>query len=239
MATAKRNTIMARDLERLEVGGLSVEEARTVLAKLASDRTAASAAASYASLRSWTGRLLRGAASGDDLRGWHNLINAVAAQFRRTEGDFTARIGVLAELIHERVGMAETRRAEDVLGRQHVRALLRELAGANPARVARAELGSRLRLEQANLTRVCTMLLDAGLVLRRQEGRSVSFELTAEGAAAISGETTDRGTVAVSDAGSAGSIWATSDEIAVADNPANQRLDAFGRHDHDEFQLAA
>lgn len=171
-------------LRRLETGDCDVVEARAILKEITSThRDAEGASEVFASLRSWIGRLLRSSAGGQELREWHALMKATAAQFRGDLQEWSIRINVLSDLVFERAGMAETRSAAEVLERRHARRLLNAIAGAGcTGRVERAELGRVLHLEQANLTRVCTMLLDAGLVARHEAGRTVSFELTASGA---------------------------------------------------------
>ena len=171
-------------LRRLETGDCDVSEARTIMKEITSThRDVEGASEVFASLRSWIGRLLRSSAGGQELREWHSLMKATAAQFRGDLQEWSIRINVLSDLVYERAGMAETRSAVEVLERRHARRLLNAIAGTGSAgRVERAELGRVLQLEQANLTRVCTMLLDAGLVARHEAGRTVSFELTATGA---------------------------------------------------------
>ena len=170
-------------LEGIETGALDVAEARTLLqAVLKAQTDEDSASEVFSSLRSWTGRMLRSSMIGEDLRAWHALFKAVAAQFRGGLGDYSVRINVLADLIYERVGMAETRSADDVLSRRHVRAVLATIGSAKLGRVDRVALGQELGIEQANLARVLTMMADAGLVARFVEGKTVRFELTALGA---------------------------------------------------------
>lgn len=171
-------------LERIETGLADVEEARSLLVDVLdahNDEDGASEV--FSSLRSWTGRMLRGSISGDDLRAWHALFKAAAAHFREDLRDYSVRIDVLADLIYERAGMTVSNAPADILSRLHVRAILRSIADETQKRSARARLGQKLGLEQANLSRVCTMMADAGLIARVQDGRTVGFELTALGAA--------------------------------------------------------
>ena len=225
------------DLERLEMGELDAAQARTVMLKLVDSKAPDAAAQAYASLRSWTGRLLRGAAGSGELRAWYNLIRAVAAQFRAESGEFGVRIGVLGELVYERTGMVETRRPSDVLKRRHVAAVLAALA-ASAGSSGRSELRKLLGLEQANLTRVCTMLLDAGLVIRREEGRNVTFELTASGAslaaAADARFVRTKSATALEEAAD----WTAPEQIEISDEGSTSEVDACGQYD-DTLPMAA
>lgn len=169
-------------LESLETGEIDAREARALLRRvLEIGRDDAIASDVFAALRSWTGRMLRTNIAGDDLREWYSLFRAVGAQFRGPLSDWSIRIEVLSQLVYERIGIAETRDVTEVLSRKHARALLGELATSADGRLGRAELLERLGLEQANLTRVSTLLLDAGLMTRVEEGRNVSFELSSAG----------------------------------------------------------
>jgi len=227
MASQAKLTV---DLERLEMGELDATDARTVLRTLVASKGLDAAPAAYASLRSWTGRLLRSSAGSEELRCWYNLIRATAAQFRGERAEFGVRIGVLGELVYERAGMVETRRPSEVLKRRHVPALLAELA-ASAGALGRSELGKRLALEQANLTRVCTMLLDAGLVTRREEGRSVIFELTASGAAFARAADVRTARPTAPPASEEAEEWTAPEQIEVAEDGSTSEVDGFGRYD--------
>jgi predicted transcriptional regulator len=218
------------DLERLEMGELDTGQARTVMLKLVDSKAPDAAAQAYATLRSWTGRLLRGTTGSEELRAWYNLIRAVAAQFREANADFGVRIGVLGELVYERTGMVETRRPAGVLKRRHVAAILAAL-DASAGSLGRSDLGKRLGLEQANLTRVCTMLLDAGLLTRREEGRNVSYELTTNGAsfAAANNARTVRTKAAAAEETA---DWTAPEHIEISDEGSTSEVDAFGRYDN-------
>ena len=231
-------------LERIETGDVDVTEARTLLQRaLAKRRDDDAASEVFSSLRSWTGRMLRSSASGDDLRAWHALFKATAAQFRGPLRDWCLRIDVLADLVHERVGMAEARAPADVLDRRHVRRILELVVAAPNGRIDRAQLGRLLGLEQANLTRVCTLMLDAGLIVRREEGRSVYFEPTATGTALArrAGRASNN---AVAGAHAGQDVWRVPEagEIRVAERPsADASAEEWSRHDVplDNLPLAA
>lgn len=99
---------MQRELERIETGELDASNARTVLNAFLSSANAELAAEIYATLRTRVGRLLRSSGDAGDLRRWHNLLRSSAAMFRDTLPNFTIRLEVLAELLHERVGVLES-----------------------------------------------------------------------------------------------------------------------------------
>jgi DNA-binding MarR family transcriptional regulator len=224
-------------LAQLEVGELNVKAARELMVELLTSRSDAAVAAEvYASCRAWVGRMLRSSMAGDDLRAWYNLLKGTSAQFRGDLAEWAIRINVLGELVFERVGMAETRDQEAVLSRRHARAILNELLAAPGWRIGRADLRTRLGLEQANLTRVCTMLMDAGLISRSEEGRTVSFALTASGAACARPKADSEAQAA--DANPQGAEWELTGGTLRAKHPA---IDEWARFDQpgDELPLAA
>ena len=182
--TVEANADALSRLARLEVGGLDAKAARQLVAEILASRTDSEVAGEiYASFRAWVGRILRNSAAGDDLRAWYNVLKSVGAQFRGDLEEWAIRLSVLGELLFERAGMADSTDQDAILSRRHTRAIINELFAAAGGRLARADQRTQLGLEQANLTRVCTMLMDAGLIARIEEGRSVSFALTAAGAA--------------------------------------------------------
>lgn len=171
------------ELERLESGELMLNEA---FALIGSGESAAEPVAHqwYRALRGWTGRALGNAYSAEELRGWHELIETVAAGLQ-FEGDWSVRLDVLKELVFERVGMLENRAPSEIVQRRHATPLLRALADAASGTLPRKSLMTMLDLQQANLTRVCNMLVDSGMVRRHSEGPSASFEITVVGLRAL------------------------------------------------------
>ncbi len=167
-------------LEMIETGDYDVDAARSTINDALASSDDDIPEEIYAALRGWTGRALRSSLSSADLRSWYGLIETVSALMAPDAG-WSTRIEVLGELVYERAGMAESRTAEQVSRRRHAPDILRLLAEQPNRALARAEIVDRLGLGQANLTRVCGILADAGLVRRSVEGRNVSFEITATG----------------------------------------------------------
>lgn len=235
--TVESNVDAIGRLSQLEVGDLDVKTARELMVELFTSRPDAAVAAEvYASCRTWVGRMLRSSMGGDELRAWYNLLKGTSAQFGGDLAEWAIRINVLGELVFERVGMAETRDQEAVLSRRHARAILNELLAATGWRMGRADLLARLGLEQANLTRVCTMLMDAGLISRSEEGRTVSFALTASGVARARPK--DDSGAQAADANPQGAEW----EVAAgAQRTMESTIDEWAKFDQpvDELPLAA
>lgn len=183
METAVNREVDLLDrLERIETFDSDVDAARSTLVAALESADEEMHEEVYAALRGWTGRALRSSLSGADLRAWHGLLEGVAA--RMGEVEWRVRVDVLVELLYERAGMAENRTREAVTKRRHAPEILLLLASQPAGAIDRTALVDRLGLGQANLTRVCNLLADAGLVRRHVDGRNVRFEITATGLAA-------------------------------------------------------
>ncbi|WP_420607343.1 hypothetical protein [Novosphingopyxis sp.] len=139
----------------------------------------------FEALRIATGRILRDRIASADLRAWHSLVDAVSAQFDEVNKAWGPRIEVLAELLNDRVGLVEARPVEQVVRRLHVSELLEEMSRTDGAPIERRALRERLGLEEANLSRVLTLMLDSGLIERHSLGKSASFSLASEGQKAL------------------------------------------------------
>lgn len=172
------------EFERLEAGELALDAAYTVLEAALDGPFELRAPQIYRALRGWTGRALRSAYSAQELRGWHELLDTAAANLQ-SEGNWSVRLDAFKELLFERIGMIENRSPAEIVRRRHVAPLLRALADAPTGMVARKTLLDMLNLQQANLSRLSNMLVDAGMVRRHSEGASATLELTASGAQAL------------------------------------------------------
>lgn len=172
--------------ESLERGALSAQEARKFVVQLlesgADDEIAENL---YESLRILLGRMLRDKSDSEDLRAWHSLIDAASAQFDEIEEPWAARIGVLAELLSDRIGLLESRPVDEVLQRRHVPDLLELLDDRRGDLVKRSELRDRLGLEEANLSRILTLLVDTGIVERSRLGKEALFAISPIGSEAL------------------------------------------------------
>ncbi len=170
----------------LEIGMVAPAEAKAFVAKaLASERSEWFAEQLYESLRVLTCRILGDRLSSNELRGWQGAINSMSVQFDGLKGLWGTKIEVLAEVLHDRVGMVESRTADDVLRRRHAKEVLEVLGQTAPQSLARSEVRARLGLEEANLSRVLTLLRDAGLIERERLGKAALFALSATGRAAL------------------------------------------------------
>lgn len=170
-----------QDLDRIALGDAPIEEARRILQAALTGATTGSAEAIAASLRAWTWKALTSRRIDQELEGWYELLRRVAARLTDLDPRQATRVELLAELIHESIISADMSSADFVLQRSHTRAMLALVASAHDGRMDREQIGNRLSLQQANLTRVLNMLVAAGLVSKTTEGKRVIVEITRSG----------------------------------------------------------
>lgn len=180
-------------LESVEQGTATAAEARQAIAAILRDATKAGVATVYTALRAWVWKALDSRRRDDaELREWYSLLEGVEGRLSGEFGEHANRIQVLYELISESIAVAETVSTEQVLKREHVCAVLALLLSSPAGKLDRTDIGGRLALKQANLTRVLNLMCLAGLIERQPKGREAVFQLTHLGqaeAAKLSAET--------------------------------------------------
>lgn len=183
----KTNAAGVSDLDKLGRGDLDPVSARRVIrSALKSDQPAESRV--YAAMRDVVWRILATRDFGPDLGPWHEVIAHTATLTRKKGGQAIAeRLSALAELVSQSARFAEAQAPSDVLSRKHVQELLSLLA-TSKGDVARATIKQELRIADANLSRILTLLSVNGLVHRVRAGKEASFRLTEAGRSAITVE---------------------------------------------------
>jgi PAS domain-containing protein len=147
----------------------------------------------YVAFRDLVWRTLVAQEFSDDLVQWHDLLSHSVALSRKRQHSFVAeRLQVLAELVSQSARFNELQPAESVLERKHVVELLQLLATSG-GEVPRSDIARRLRLADANLSRILTLLTVNRLVLRTQSGKHAAFSLTETGRQAASKAAGERG----------------------------------------------
>ncbi len=138
----------------------------------------------YLALRAWVWKTLDQRRRDAELREWHDILGATASLIAGQSTALAAKLDALQELIGESVVAGERLNVQDVLRRHHVREALAflETQGRSATRQA---IGEKLRLAQANLTRVLNLMVAAGLIERSTHGQHASFRLTVTGIEAL------------------------------------------------------
>lgn len=132
----------------------------------------------YRAFRSWTWRALTERRYDRELRAWLDLMRRTMAVLRKREPAAALKLSALGDLVVESIQFGEHDSVADILQRVHVRQMLLLLkAGVQK----RAVLARRLRLKDANLSRVLSLLLSAGLIERTAAGKEALFRLTRRG----------------------------------------------------------
>lgn len=121
----------------------------------------------------------------EDLDAWFDVLRHASALARRADdGQLAERIWVLSDLVAHAARFATLQPRAEVLQRKHVREILLLLACQESA-VRRSDIADHTGLEEANLSRVLSLLQKHGLVIRGREGKEAHFELTETGRTAI------------------------------------------------------
>ncbi|WP_152016490.1 MULTISPECIES: hypothetical protein [unclassified Bosea (in: a-proteobacteria)] len=168
-------------LDRIALADASAVEARAILQQALAQPSVDVFKKVASTMRAWAWKALTSRRSDSELADWHDLLRRLATRANDVDQKLAARFEMLAELIHESIASAEISDPKFVLQRSHTRKMLTLLAEAPDKRLERSELGTQLGLQQANLTRVINMLVDAGLVIKSMDGKRVVVEITRAG----------------------------------------------------------
>lgn len=174
---------ISKQLELIGRGEVSVAEAQPIMKAAFSHEKLISHIS--AALFEATWRLISARTFDDELVDWQNLLKFVAGHFRR-EGNLEAagQIKTMHEMMARAHRFAEAQPIEEVLGRKQVRSILMFLRNQDLAAGPQAIL-EHVKIGEANLSRVMSVLLSSGLVTRKLVGRAVYFKLTDAGMNAI------------------------------------------------------
>lgn len=171
----------AATLENIRLGTATPKEARTALGAALREISPSIAQQVYTTLRAWVWKALDQRRRDDELREWFDIMKRAEAYLSKDHSEWALRTRVLHELLYESISVAELKPASEVLKRRHVKEVLMLLHTAPEGRVERARIGERLRIKQANLTRVINMMMAARLVERSTHGKQAVLQLTRDG----------------------------------------------------------
>ena len=175
MVDMKAETLLDRSVE-----DLTPEEAKAAILHV-SKEAGAHAEELYEALSAWTWSAVRNRRADPELVEWLRLFKtAQAALAGLKKEQLSYRISALADLIYRSVRTDQKATENDLLGKKHVKNILRiihEVGGRAPRKMVL----DRTSMNQANLTRVTTLMESAGLLIRQQYGREIDFELTDRG----------------------------------------------------------
>lgn len=169
------------------------EVVRPRLERARADRRAAEE--TYACLRNRAYELVAGRRPKGDIAAWHDLMRRAAALLRdAARDDLACRIEALVELVYMTHVNAGRHDVDAVMRRKHVREILALVAAERSTGGARrADVMGRLRILDANLSRILQVMDAAGLIVRTSHGKETRIDLTPEGrrrAAALAAQPT-------------------------------------------------
>lgn len=170
-------------LDKIASGEITVSAAAELLKRNLQELSEKKAQKIYTVLRAWVWKTLNERRRDDELRKWHSLISLTSARLEIDYTDHAARIQVLHELVYESISARQVYSYDVLARRSHVKEILVYIYRSPEQQLARRELQMRLGLKDSNLTRVMSMLSDAGLVERSARGKTAIYSLTISGRA--------------------------------------------------------
>lgn len=171
---------MAELLHSLATGDLTASEAHSALETF--HQGDGHLGIAYNAFVSWIWQSLSARRSDDELREWHGLMQDLAFRADNAgEAGIAERMHALTDVLTLAIRASDRPNATEVLKRAHVPALLRILAKEVSHPMPRSSLLSQSGLQSANLSRLLSLLVTAGLVDRSQSGKEAQFALTAQG----------------------------------------------------------
>jgi|GEM_PF-4138850 len=134
----------------------------------------------YERLRSVVFHLLSGREGGTQLNEWAETINRVRGLISLKDSSFSERFVSLGDLLEQADNFKSIHSFEQIKKRKHVVELLKS-AGQSADGVDRKLLAKQLGLGDANLSRILSNLVSAGIVEREPCGREIRVKLTDAG----------------------------------------------------------
>jgi predicted transcriptional regulator len=170
-------------LDDIALGDIAIGDAQKVVFEALTKLDRTSAQRIYAALRDWLWKTVNARRRDEELSEWYDLMRRAAARLSTEHKDLSERITALYELLYESVAVSEALPIESVVKRKHVQGVLNILAVAHRGALDRVQLQTILGLNQANLSRIISMMEASGLVERTISGKHVRVALTRTGAA--------------------------------------------------------
>jgi DNA-binding MarR family transcriptional regulator len=172
-------------LSSITRGEATPSEARAAISLILEKASAQTASQIYVALRSWVWKALDGRRRDKELREWFDILKRASAFLELENKNYAERLHVLHELLFESISASDIVGRDEVLKRDHVLEVLGLFQDDPEKQLDRTDIGERLKLKQANLTRVLNIMCVAGLIERVAYGRRATFQLTRSGSSAL------------------------------------------------------
>lgn len=172
-------------MRELAIGEVGAAEAKSLIGEIVGHSPETAARKTYPALQEIAWRFIRARSAPEDLDDWIDVYRFSERLFEK-KGlvDAARQIEVLGDMVARTARYADLQPPDSALGRRHVLPLLEHLARAN-GQMPRKELKRRLAVEEANLSRLISMLEAGGLLVRKTAGRESTIALTTEGRRAV------------------------------------------------------
>jgi DNA-binding MarR family transcriptional regulator len=182
----KQGSPMAKiTLDDIALGEVGPGEARAAISAALGTLTPEIAQKIYTNLRAWVWKAINGRRRDTELREWYDILKRAGSYLADDYQPLAERLHVLHELIYETISVSEVLPIREVLERRHVREVLAMLRDTPRHKLNREQIGMRLRVKQANLTRILNLMSSCGLIERATHGKQAIFELTSSGIEAV------------------------------------------------------
>jgi len=183
-------TQLAR-LDDLARGNIAIAEAVKLVRESLTSGDEPTLSLTYTALKDFTWQTVSQGAPTEDLRAWFDILKHASVLLRRRgANDLSSRLIGHSELVAQSIRFSDLQPIEAVLRRKHVLEILR-LIGAQGGTALRSVISDKLAIEDANLSRVMTIILNHKLVRRDSVGKEAKFTLTASGREIIGDEQVD------------------------------------------------
>ncbi|WP_194473245.1 hypothetical protein [Bradyrhizobium sp. CCBAU 51753] len=173
------------ELERIETGEATAQEARSAVAALLKEGSERSLRQLYSTLAAWLWKALESGRRDQELCEWFDIFRRASVSPAVRDTPYVERLRAFYDLLDMSIAVSRVVDPSEVLRRQHVVAILGLLRRLGPRPVEKATIARKLKLQPANLSRVLHMMGNARLVERTSHGKQAHFGITREGANAL------------------------------------------------------
>lgn len=168
-------------LEKIETGEATASEARRLISELLKEGSERSLERLYATLGAWVWNALESRRRDPELREWFDILRRMSATLGPKNAAYAERFRAFYDLLQMSINTSKLARPSEVMHRQHVVAILRLLRDTPSGQMEKAAIGKKLKLRDANLSRILRLMTNARFVERTTQGKFAHFALTREG----------------------------------------------------------
>ncbi|MCK1683569.1 hypothetical protein IVA87_30295 [Bradyrhizobium sp. 147] len=141
-------------LEKIETGEATASEARRLISELLKEGSEKSLERLYATLGAWIWNALESRRRDPELREWFDILRRTSATLAPRNAAYAERFRAFYDLLQMSINTSK-------LARVSVVAILRLLRDAPSCQMEKAAIAKRLKLRDANLSRILRLMINA------------------------------------------------------------------------------